>query len=59
MNKQCSSDNCDKCFECHKYYSYHSPHYENYYGKRVITITCQFGVAGTYDAETGERLSTI
>lgn len=59
MNKQCSSDNCDKCFECNKYYSSHSSHYENYYGRDVINITCCYGEAGTYDAETRRRLSTI
>lgn len=37
----------------------HSPHYESYYKREVVNITCFFGEAGTYDAETRQRLSTI
>lgn len=36
-----------------------SPHYESYYKREVVNITCFFGEAGTYDAETRQRLSTI
>lgn len=59
MTKECSSNNCDKCFKCGKYYSSHSPHYESHYKREVINITCCYGEAGTYDAETRQRLNTI
>lgn len=57
MDKNCSSDNCDRCFECGLYYSSHSPHYDTQYKRDVINITCFQGTAGTYDAETRERIS--
>lgn len=57
--KVCDSDNCDKCFECGRYVSSHSAHYEKSYNREVINICCCIGTAGTYDAETRQRLSTI
>lgn len=59
MDNKCSSDNCDKCFKCGKYYSSHSPHYDNYYKREVINITCCNGEAGTYDANTRQRLNVL
>lgn len=57
MKKQCVG-NVDDCFKCGAYYSSHSPHYENVNGKKkeVITITCCFGTAGIFDANSRERL---
>ena len=59
MEKECNSTNCDKCFECGKYYSSHSAHYEKGYKNQVINISCCYGNAGTYDAETRERVSIL
>lgn len=59
MDKKCNSDNCDKCYKCNMYYSFHSSHYESYYNRDVVNITCCHGEAGTYDAKTGQRLSTL
>lgn len=39
-------------------YTNNVPH-ESYYKREVINITCCYGEAGTYDAETRQRLSTI
>lgn len=58
--KQCNG-NVDECFKCGNYYCSHSPHYERINGKlrEVINITCCYGTAGIFDANTRERIQTI
>lgn len=58
MSKQQCNGNVDECLKCGKYYSSHSPHYETIKGKKreVITITCCYGTAGIFDANSRERI---
>ena len=55
--KQCTG-NVDECFKCGMYYTSHSSHRESGYTNEVITISCCFGTAGTFDGNTGERLES-
>jgi len=61
MSKKQCNGNVDECFKCGMYYSSHSPHYETVKGKyrEVISITCCYGTAGTFDANTRERIDSL